>query len=266
MQKTKFFLLTALVALVCSCGKSGQELTPESTDVEGALGDCFNIVERTYKPVGENQQIVTIELERTYSSLPFQVEDGTEINSFNTTSSAKNVQVGFGIEFLDDEGNILDKVNAEASGLSASYSPDEAVALVKLESGKTGSIRFVVNDEAKKATKFRITSAYKENGTSVLPEEDIMSDSIISSDIVTSGSSDWDALLDSYEDYVGQYIAMMRKAANGDMSAMSEYPALMEKAQEYGEKLSNAQGTMSASQWSRYMRIHENMLKAAQNM
>lgn len=81
-----------------------------------------------------------------------------------------------------------------------------------------------------------------------------------------SGSQDWDALLNSYEQYVDKSISYMKKAEKGDMSALDEYPALMEKAQEFSEKMENAQGDMSASQWRRYMKITKKMTKAAENM
>lgn len=81
-----------------------------------------------------------------------------------------------------------------------------------------------------------------------------------------SGSEDWNALLDSYEQYVDKYIKYIKKAANGDMTALAEYPSLMEKAQELSNKMSGAQGEMSASQWSRYIKINNKMAKAAQEM
>ncbi len=82
----------------------------------------------------------------------------------------------------------------------------------------------------------------------------------------SSDSEDWDALLDSYERYVDKYIAYAKKAAKGDMSAFSEYPALLEQAQEYSEKLQNAKGEMSAAQWDRYNKITMKMANAAQEM
>ena len=80
----------------------------------------------------------------------------------------------------------------------------------------------------------------------------------------TSDSNDWDALLDSYERYVDKYISCMKKAANGDMSALSEYPSLLEEAQEYSEKLQNAQGEMTSAQWNRYLKITNKLANAAQ--
>lgn len=81
-----------------------------------------------------------------------------------------------------------------------------------------------------------------------------------------SGSEDWDSLLDSYEKYVDKYISYVKKAAKGDMSALSEYPDLLEKAQEFSSKMENAQGEMSSSQWSRYMKITNKLARAGQNL
>ena len=82
----------------------------------------------------------------------------------------------------------------------------------------------------------------------------------------STGSADCDSMLDSYEQYVNKYIALLKKASNGDMTAMEEYPALMNKAQELSDEMQNAQGSMSASQLARYSRISTKMLKAAQEM
>ena len=68
-------------------------------------------------------------------------------------------------------------------------------------------------------------------------------------------------MLDSYEKYVNKYVSLMKKANAGDMSAMSEYPSMLQEAQELSEKLSNAQGELSSAQWARYMRITAKMSK-----
>lgn len=80
-----------------------------------------------------------------------------------------------------------------------------------------------------------------------------------------SGSEDWDALLDSYEQYVDEYIDFVQKAANGDQDAISQYPELMRKAQEYSEKLQNAKGEMSTEQMQRFNEINTKFLQAEQN-
>lgn len=82
----------------------------------------------------------------------------------------------------------------------------------------------------------------------------------------SSGDEDWDAILDSYEEYVNNYISLLKKAKDGDMDALSEYPSILENAQELSEKLQNAKGSMSSSQMSRYAKITTNMTKAAASM
>ncbi len=94
------------------------------------------------------------------------------------------------------------------------------------------------------------------NGTTT-EDEDIADGS-------SASSQDWDAMLDSYEEYVDKCISIAKKMAEGDMTAMTEYPALMSKAQEFCDKMENAKGSMSASQLARYTKLTEKMLKAAQ--
>lgn len=74
---------------------------------------------------------------------------------------------------------------------------------------------------------------------------------------------DWDDLLDSYEQFVDQYISLVKKASKGDVTAIAEYPSVMEKATEFAEKMKGAQSDMSSSQWARYMEITNKMSKAA---
>ncbi len=81
-----------------------------------------------------------------------------------------------------------------------------------------------------------------------------------------SDSEDWDALLDAYESYVTKYLSYAKKAAKGDASALSEYPALIEKAEELGHRLENAKDDMSAKQLKRYMAITSKMATAAQEL
>lgn len=100
-----------------------------------------------------------------------------------------------------------------------------------------------------------------------IDDEDNSSSSLYDdSDTSPSGSEDWDALLTSYENYVDKYISYVKKAAKGDMTALAEYPSLMEKAQDFSDKLQRAQGDLSASQWARYNKITMKMMKAAQEM
>lgn len=48
------------------------------------------------------------------------------------------------------------------------------------------------------------------------------------------------------------------------MEALAEYPLLMQKAQEFSERMEGAKGSMSESQWARYSQIYTKMLEVAQ--
>lgn len=74
--------------------------------------------------------------------------------------------------------------------------------------------------------------------------------------------NDWDKVLDEYEKYVDQYIKTYKKAMKGDMSAMSDYVKLAEKAQELSDKLDKAKGEMTDAQMKRYLKITKKMSDA----
>lgn len=79
----------------------------------------------------------------------------------------------------------------------------------------------------------------------------------------SSQSNNWDALLDEYEDYMTQAVKMAKKAQSGDMSAMTEYASLLEKAESLQKKLENAENDMTAAQVARLNKI---AAKLAQQM
>ncbi|MCQ2190963.1 MAG: hypothetical protein MJY63_04950 [Paludibacteraceae bacterium] len=84
-----------------------------------------------------------------------------------------------------------------------------------------------------------------------------------SSNLSSSSSSDIDALLDDYEEYVESYISLAKKAQAGDISAMSDYANMLSKAQDIQNKISSAQGQMSSKQLNRFNKIISKMSSAA---
>lgn len=271
------FAAAFTIILISCSGKKNEEkqeiiLKPETTEVSGDLEECFVVIDREYKVTdGFGNGLLTVEIERTDEELPFDLE-GKHLFSFSQFAAVEYVQVGFGIEFLDKDGNVLDKVEASGSGFSGSYDPDEAVALVKLKPGKKGTIRFSVGDEAVEAVSFRITSAYEENsggegGEYVSDDTENLDDMISSSDDESedisldthsskaAANKDWDKFLDSYEKYVDKCVSLAKRIDKGDMSAYDELPALMKKAQEIGDEMHGAYDYMSTTQWARYAKI-----------
>ncbi len=260
--------LTALLAV--SCGKKGSDsdsdsvagkdapkegvIKAETTTVSGDLGECYKVVDREYKPTGEHPALLTVELERTEAELPFDT-NAYHLLPFGgyRTDGGAYANVGFGIEMLDADGNVIDKVSANGAGVSGAYSSDDNIELVKLTPGSKGSIRFQMpfkEEDAAKVVKFRITSAYQLNGdpsASMDESEDLSGGSL-------SGSN-WDAVLDEYESYMNQIRAINQRIMNGDTSAASEIASIMSKAQSLEEKLDNARGDMTEAQIQRLQRI-----------
>ena len=197
MKTIKFSGLILLLGLV-ACGGNKEKnseneeivMTPESTEVSGQFKGCYTVVDRNYKITGGLYPEVTIELERTDKDLPLDMSYG-EVCGFDIISSRDNHnQVGFGIEFLDEDGNILGKDEA-SSGNNAK----ESVALTELPNGEKGSISFSIpysmsEEDKSKIKKFRITSAYREkegwSSDSSASNSDSESDSDSESESVSS--------------------------------------------------------------------------------
>jgi len=271
MKKIYAFVLPLILSLITltSCSDKDVKLKPSATEISGDLEGCFVVIDREYKVFTDEwpDGLITVEIERTDKYLPFDFDD-KELWTFGMSGSAANVMVGFGIEYLDEDGNIVSKISADGAGFSGSYDPDESIALVKMKNGRTGTIRFQMpSDKDANIVAFRITSAFQENEETI--DDSIYFDDEPDEDDIVEGiseSKDWDALLDAYDSYVTKYISYMKKAAKGDMSALSEYPALMQKAQEFSDKMANAEGDMSDAQWARYIKITTKMTQAAAEM
>ena len=92
-----------------------------------------------------------------------------------------------------------------------------------------------------------------------------------SSNVTTTSSTsksgnNWDSVLDDYEEYFDQYVKLLKKAKNGDVSALTEYAKMLEKAQSIGNKLERAKGDLTANQSARFLKIQQKLLNAASDL
>lgn len=79
-------------------------------------------------------------------------------------------------------------------------------------------------------------------------------------------NEDWDAVLKSYETYIDNYTALMKKAKTGDASALSDYPAMMQNATDLQTKLGSAENQLSTSQMEKFLELQNKLIKAASEM
>lgn len=76
------------------------------------------------------------------------------------------------------------------------------------------------------------------------------------------GSGNWDEILDRYEKLVNDYVRLVKKARNGDLSAATEMASLASEYEDLSEDIESASGSMTMQQANRYAAIQRKMLKA----
>ena len=286
-----FLAFATMLAVTSSCnGKSNgelpeecetsAELTPDG--VSGESADLISIKEGKYTLNFSNSYKNE---DDKYGKQDFSIKVKVVLNKpFEETTNIDSVYFhGCKLALLDKNGKALTQLEL-GQGILDSDTKDEFKKFLMSEAGTEKEFLFSTNmsnathavECFEKAASFKIVELKIEKIPSY---EGYVSTSDDSSDAATesdsedvsannssSDSEDWDALLNSYEQYVNKYISLVKKASNGDMSAMAEYPALLEKAEDISSRLDDAKGDMSASQKARYLKITNKMAKAAQQM
>lgn len=284
MKKLKCLLVLMLSLFIASCGNSGKGGNGESDGeiklkVDADLGELGEFLS------AEDEAVIKLE----------EAEEDGEQGYLITSSLGVDVEKAVASDFsFGLEAKILDKshiviADFPSFDIESKNDYDNEDCTNVLYPGEKWAIvkEFIKKDDWDKekqemwekikkegayikiepnynTAKFVAYKGAKNSSSDEMSSEENDENEIIYSS--ESDSEDWDALLESYEEYVDKYISYMKKAAKGDMNALSEYPALLEKAQEFSEKMQNAQGVMSSSQWSRYIKITNKMTKAAQEM
>lgn len=277
MKKVLFSFATIVVALFSSCssGSNSKMISPTST--EFTSGELARYIEVEDAPAeltfAEKEgglvatQYIRLKVTLKLVNDGFKNIDARDIN-FTTLLSVATI-------------NLVDENGIEVQDLSVKS--EDLLKLKKLLTGDEGDTAEIIfegefhnHDDApiwfKNTVQFtpylsgdisveRSSNTYYDNDYDSYSDDDDDDDSYSSSD-----DEDWDAILDSYEEYVDDYISLMKKAKNGDMDALSEYPSILKDAQELNDKLQNAQGSMSSSQVSRYAKITNKMTQAAASL
>lgn len=268
MKALKTLVMAVIAICLASCGGNGK-LTPVSKNVNGPLGDYFEIVEREYALTEDGK--LSIEFQRIAEGGP--------------TDASWSTEPTFTAELQDADGNTI-----VSESTNVVFTEEQLEAVFSLKVGESSTITFNFGDKAKGAAKLKVSSKWDadkdDDSSETSYSYGYSSDDYESSDVDDDYESDydsddddddysyssddddedWDALLNSYEQYVDKCIALARKAANGDLSALSEYSEMMEKANDFSSKLQNATGSMSASQMARFNKIMQKMANAASSI
>ena len=264
-------LLTGLVIsvfLLYGCNSRKEiPVTITSKLLKGDLSEYFEAVEGSYslvKEKGSNCFRVNVQLKRTAKefSFDYDIVDLTSRGYVNISCDLMN-QSGaptfiaenvYGTESLK-ENNIINLKPNETGWIEFSYCNSSKFKL--METTKTLSLRIALD----------AGGIYRGNsGTSNSGQEKIIESGTKSESTSTTGSEDWNSILNSYEKYINQYIALLKKTNAGDMSAMTEYLSMMEKATELAGKLENASDNLSTAQTARFLKLQTKLLNAASGL
>lgn len=244
----KLSLMLPAMAMAAGCA-GNMEVIPENETVSGPLGEYFSIVYRTYKI---DDGSINVEFKRIADGLPAPWNEDIPLGY-----GARHAEPELTIEFLDKDKDIV-----STDDTNIIWDMDDLESLVGLNVGETSTITFSTEKKRIKSFRIKSTFEYHEPSSDIVISDDSESDS--SEDYSPAGtpaaqSSEWDELLEQYDDLVDSYIATYKKAMAGDMSAMTEYSSFLEKAQEISEKLNSASASMTAEQMKRYLEITKRM-------
>lgn len=134
-----------------------QIIKPAQTEIKGDLKGCYSVVEKEYKVTYDYGRVVIVELMRTSKETPFDRKDVTVYPE--AKESLKSMCAGFGMELLDEEGNVIDKLTANHNP----YSWNEVKEVLQLLPEETSTIQFKFYDDISSAVSFRITSMVEKN-------------------------------------------------------------------------------------------------------
>lgn len=257
----KFFCVILGTSLLVACGSlpKEREVTVSDVSISGWLKNYVKVVDGTYQ-FTQNGDEAAISVKFELVEKPVVVSEASGWGSVDLAPLAENnrvINTGiFGFDISSDEkeklNDLLDGEVGDTKVISFVYdyfSPDDEAD----KSIFTDAVSFEIIDKC-----------YGEEREESAEEDAEDSESALEDDEVESAmTTNWGDVLDDYEEYIDQYIALYKKAQAGDMSAMSEYVSFLEKANNLSEQLSRAEGEMTAAQTSRFIRLQAKLANAA---
>lgn len=244
---------------MASCGgpkDATKELEISNAEVLGDSADVVSIVDGTYTLVGvvptDITQTLSIKI-KLHLERPIQDKDlhisgwNLEILNKNGTSLLDNLTLKDG-----EDSKLLKFVTEGKEGEEKEFTFQYDIANGDL-------YKKIMNDAANidlKDVSFYKEQTYDSSESSEVADDEVAdSDTDVESDDISN--SNVDELLKTYSEYVDKYIKFMKKAANGDLSAMTEYASLLKKAQEFDEKLKEVKGDMTTAQMNKFLEIQK---------
>ena len=160
MNKKKYLLIGVgallLIGIISSIGNNNKEDAPQSektiaaneANIKGHLGDCFELVTKTYKIRHEYSDKVLAEVKRTEGKS--ELLDKHIDNLTTNETEVGGCFVDFVIEYLDADGDVVSKRNATSGS--------EVISAIKnTRPGETATIEFYMPNDCSPVA-FRLSS------------------------------------------------------------------------------------------------------------
>lgn len=281
------FIVMCLVSLLsftsCNNAKDGKvELDVTNAEVEGDNNDIISIEDGNYTLVGTVKGDMGQEL---YIQVKVRLKNPVKKSAEEISFVTGNVN----LEIIDKNDMSMIKLPLKENEEFKKF-----ITEGKEDDTKEFKFSYVMNDKDQyaqimkeaKSVKLVDLSLYNYENTDMIADEGSASydeDIDNSSDIDNSDDNDetsdddssfdetsednnLDELLDKYEEYYDTYISLMKKAKNGDMSAVVEYGKYLKKSQELSKKIEQAKGDLTTSQLARFQKIQMKLMKAMKEL
>lgn len=281
------FIVMCLVSLLsftsCNNAKDGKvELDVTNAEVEGDNNDIVSIEDGNYTLVGTVKGDMGQEL---YIQVKVRLKNPVKKSAEEISFVIGNVN----LEIIDENDMSMIKLPLKENEEFKKF-----ITEGKEDDTKEFKFSYVMNDKDQyaqimkeaKSVKLVDLSLYNYENTDMIADEGSASydeDIDNSSDIDNSDDNDettdddssfdetsednnLDELLDKYEEYYDTYISLMKKAKNGDMSAVVEYGKYLKKSQELSKKIEQAKGDLTTSQLARFQKIQMKLMKAMKEL
>ena len=281
------FIVMCLVSLLsftsCNNAKDGKvELDVTNAEVEGDKNDIVSIEDGNYTLVGTVKGDMGQEL---YIQVKVRLKNPVKKSAEEISFVTGNVN----LEIIDKNDMSMIKLPLKENEEFKKF-----ITEGKEDDTKEFKFSYVMNDKDQyaqimkeaKSVKLVDLSLYNYENTDMIADEGSASydeDIDNSSDIDNSDDNDetsdddssfdetsednnLDELLDKYEEYYDTYISLMKKAKNGDMSAVVAYGKYLKKSQELSKKIEQAKGDLTTSQLARFQKIQMKLMKAMKEL
>ncbi len=243
-MKAKNIIIGLLVLFMNSCGTDipkEKVLKVSNVSISGNAKEYIKVVDGEYKMKNVNNSKIIIslriELQKKVSINNPQIPSIT-LSTIDEFGVVVGNSYGFSLLSLGDYSKIKDLLKGKVG---------ESV-IISFESILAGEdTRKQIMEQA---VSFEITNA------------NITADKETYSSTTSSNDNNWDEVLDSYEQYVNDYIELYKKAMNGDSSAITEYANMLKNAEDLQKSLQTAKSnsSLSSSQLKRMSKIQSKML------